>query len=131
MVITTTIILAGELCKLSLTFLSRFGGYLLAGLSRKFIEVGNIKYSYFEWKPPPTQSAPVTVLFIHGFSGCKTMWMVMAKYLPKEWHLVMLDMPGHGETSFNLNDDYSSTGLATKLNQVSSGYLHCRSSQSL
>ncbi len=101
---------------------SSFGGYLYAGLSRKFIQVGDIQLSYFERMPSFTKGKevpePTTVIFVHGFSANKTMWMIMSKHLPKEWHLVMVDMPGHGESGFNPNGDYSSYGLADKLNEV-------------
>lgn len=98
----------------------RFGGYLYAGLSRKFIEVGDINYCYFERLPssqPTEGESPVNVLFVHGFSANKTMWIIMSKYLPKTWRLVMVDMPGHGESSFNPGGDYSSQGMAAKLDE--------------
>ena len=114
----------------------RFGGYLYAGLHRKFVQVGSINYSYFERPPSGSGSGsgsataaaassttrsnsnnsssncggawagaggkgPVTLLFVHGFSANKTMWMIVSKHMPREWRLVMLDMPGHGESSFD------------------------------
>lgn len=97
----------------------RFGGYLYAGLITKSVQVGNINFSYFE--RPPSASDPKnaqTLVFVHGFSANKTMWMVMSKYLPKSWRLVMVDMPGHGDSTFLRNSDYSSNGMADKLDQV-------------
>ena len=81
--------------------------------------MNDFKYSYFERLPTGPISHPVTVVFVHGFSANKTMWMVMSKYLPQEWRLVMVDMPGHGESSFKTGSDYSSHGMADKLNGVS------------
>lgn len=105
----------------------RFGGYLIAGLARKFFEVDGICYSYFERAPAENvsdddskkQQKPVTILFLHGFTGNKTMWMLMSKYFPKEWRLIMLDLPGHGESTFKPGCNYSTLGLASKLNEVS------------
>lgn len=96
----------------------------MAGLSRKFLTVDGIEYSYFERAGTVTTDSsgrsrePATLLFLHGFTANKTMWMVMSKYLPKEWRIVMLDMPGHGESSFKPNDDYSALGLAKKIHSV-------------
>ena len=97
----------------------------MAGLSRKFRIVGDIEYSYFEragvvkTDSNGRRKEPTTLLFLHGFTANKTMWMFMAKYLPKEWRIVMLDMPGHGESSFKPKDDYSALGLAEKIHSVS------------
>ena len=42
----------------------------------------------------------------------------MVKYLPKEWRLVLVDLPGHGETTFEPNAGYCATGLTAKLHEV-------------
>jgi len=42
----------------------------------------------------------------------------MAPHFPSEWRIVMVDMPGHGESSFISGDDYSSKGMARKLHDV-------------
>ena len=41
-----------------------------------------------------------TLVFIHGFGGDKDTWPSMIKYIPSYYHCVLVDMPGHGETSF-------------------------------
>ena len=80
--------------------------------------VGDIRYSYFERLPTSPSSHPITAVFMHGFSANKTMWIVMSKYLPLDWRLVMLDMPGHGESSFKSGSDYTPRGMSDKLNEV-------------
>ena len=107
----------------------------MAGLSRKFLTVDGIEYSYFERAGTVKADSsgrskePTTLLFLHGFTANKTMWMFMSKYLPKEWRIVMLDMPGHGESSFKPNNDYSALGLAEKIHSVR--YCGCRCVQIL
>ena len=97
----------------------------MAGLRRKFLTVDGIEYSYYERAGSPKtdmdgqKREPTTLLFLHGFTANKTMWMVMSTYLPKEWRIVMLDMPGHGESSFKPNNDYSALGMADKIHSVS------------
>lgn len=100
---------------------------MVAGLSRKFLTVDGIEYSYYERAGTANKTdssgrktgEPTTLLFLHGFTANKTMWMVMSKYLPKDWRIIMLDMPGHGESSFKPNNDYSALGLAEKIHSVS------------
>lgn len=95
----------------------RFGGYLVAGLHRKFLELEDTSFSYYE--RPATQEKAPTVVFLHGFTGNKTMWMIVSRFLPKSWRIVVLDMPGHGESSFAPNCNYSTLGLTQKIHDVS------------
>ena len=105
---------------------------MVAGLSRKFLTVDGIEYSYYERAGTANKTdssgggtgEPTTLLFLHGFTANKTMWMVMSKYLPKDWRIIMLDMPGHGESSFKPNNDYSALGLAEKIHSVSVIYYY-------
>ncbi|KAL5456883.1 hypothetical protein EMCRGX_G034109 [Ephydatia muelleri] len=96
----------------------RFGGYLLAGLHRKQLTVNGITYAYFERLPVALVKDAPAVLFLHGFTADKTMWMLTIRNLPKEWWIIVLDLPGHGDTSFVQNGDYSPTGMVTKLHEV-------------
>ncbi len=63
-----------------------------------------------------------TVLFLHGFTSDKTMWTLVSKYLPKEWRVVVVDLPGHGESGFTPKCDYTAQGFAEKLHNVSAWY---------
>ena len=49
--------------------------------------------------------------------------------LPREWRILVLDMPGHGESSFDPIQDYSPFGMAEKVHMVQCcvrvGYLSC------
>lgn len=40
-----------------------------------------------------------TIVFIHGFTGSKDGWVEVAKRIPKEYHIVALDLPGHGDST--------------------------------
>lgn len=95
----------------------------MAGLHRKFIEAGGITFSYFERSETRSQQTvsapPVTLLFLHGFSASKIMWTPIASYFPAEWRIIMLDLPGHGESGFLPGADYTARGMAQKLHDVS------------
>jgi hypothetical protein len=41
-----------------------------------------------------------TFLFLHGFGGCKDDWPNIIKSIPSTYHCILVDLPGHGETTF-------------------------------
>lgn len=43
----------------------------------------------------------------------------MVRYLPKEWRLILVDLPGHGESSFEEGAKYDCFGFADKIHEVS------------
>lgn len=42
-----------------------------------------------------------SILFLHGFSLRKENWIDMMNNIPSKFHVVALDLPGHGESEFN------------------------------
>ena len=76
-----------------------------------------MSFSYYERPHSPTRH-PVTLLFLHGFTSTKESWVLVTRNLPKAWRIVVLDMPGHGESSFDPNLDYSPLGMAEKVHKV-------------
>lgn len=49
---------------------------------------------------------PVLVL-LHGFSADKYVWNRFAKRLSSQYHLIIPDLKGHGQTAYSPTDDYS------------------------
>lgn len=47
-----------------------------------------------------------TLVFLHGFGSDKDTWPSMIMYIPKKYHCIILDLPGHGETTFVDGLDY-------------------------
>jgi len=41
-----------------------------------------------------------TLVFLHGFGGDKDTWPSMIRHIPKKYHCVVVDLPGHGDTTF-------------------------------
>lgn len=37
------------------------------------------------------------IVFLHGFSADKNNWIRFVRYLPKKYHVLAIDMPGHGD----------------------------------
>jgi pimeloyl-ACP methyl ester carboxylesterase len=64
-----------------------------AGLVKKEIQVDDHKIVYLEG------GKGQTILLLHGFSANKDNWTRFAKYLTGDYHMVIPDIPGFGESS--------------------------------
>ncbi|XP_037535670.1 monoacylglycerol lipase abhd6-A [Nematolebias whitei] len=58
-----------------------------------------------------------SLLLLHGFSATKDMWLPVVNYLPRDVHVVCLDMPGHEGTSRTGAEDYSIQGQVSRIHQ--------------
>nr|KAF6310004.1 abhydrolase domain containing 6, acylglycerol lipase [Myotis myotis] len=58
-----------------------------------------------------------SVLLLHGFSAHKDMWLSLVKFLPKNLHLICVDMPGHEGTTRSPLDDLSIDGQVKRIHQ--------------
>ncbi|KAJ3603390.1 hypothetical protein NHX12_031132 [Muraenolepis orangiensis] len=63
--------------------------------------------------PGPSPS----LLFLHGFSANKDMWLPIIKFLPAWQHVVCVDMPGHEGSSRTGPEDYSIQGQVHRIHQ--------------
>ena len=74
------------------------------GLHRSKIEISDSQM--MSWQGGP-QDAKETVVMIHGYSSEKTVWMRFASHFTDKYQVLILDLPGHGETAFDpaLKDD--------------------------
>jgi abhydrolase domain-containing protein 6 len=70
-----------------------------ADLVKKEVQVDNHKIVYLEG------GKGETVVLLHGFGADKDRWTAFAKYL-KDYHLIIPDVPGFGESSQVLTDSY-------------------------
>lgn len=70
----------------------------IAGLRRTTIDVGDSRL--MTWQGGPAD-ARETVLMIHGYSADKTVWMRFAPHFTDRYRVMVLDLPGHGETPFD------------------------------
>ncbi|XP_057312781.1 monoacylglycerol lipase ABHD6-like [Hydractinia symbiolongicarpus] len=77
---------------------------LMLGFSRKTLSLdSSFTFSYIE-RGAPHPKTP-TILFVHGFSSSKECFLQTIKYLPRTYHIIAFDLPGHGETTLKENDD--------------------------
>ncbi|XP_043934728.1 monoacylglycerol lipase ABHD6 [Protopterus annectens] len=84
------------------------------GMQVKYVYAGNYQFCYsYRGKPGNKPS----ILMLHGFSAHKDMWLYVVKFLPKNLHLICVDLPGHGGTTRTCADDYSIEGQVKRIHQ--------------
>ncbi|XP_060094776.1 monoacylglycerol lipase ABHD6-like [Heteronotia binoei] len=80
----------------------------------KYFEHEGYKFCYFSrGKPGPQPS----ILMFHGFSLAKDMWLPIMKYVPKDIHVICVDLPGHGGTSRLPEESYTGIEQAKRMHQ--------------
>jgi pimeloyl-ACP methyl ester carboxylesterase len=76
------------------------------------ISIGNI--SYYENKQ--TLDKP-SVLLVHGFGAYKENWLRFSRYFKDDFHVVIVDLPGHGESVKGLDLSYTIENQVAWLNE--------------
>ncbi|RKG55322.1 alpha/beta hydrolase [Acinetobacter cumulans] len=82
-----------------------------AGLESKTLKVGEVEWRYSEGG---SRSKP-TLLLLHGLSGTRDNWNRVARYFTPYYHVIIPDLPAHGETKTPENFDLSIPNLTEKL----------------
>lgn len=82
-----------------------------AGLQTKTVKAGDVEWIYSEGG----NASKPTVLLIHGLSGTRDNWNRVARYLTPSYHVIIPDLPAHGETKTAAEFDLSIPNLAEKL----------------
>lgn len=82
-----------------------------AGLSARTLKVGDVEWAYSEGgdKTKPT------ILLVHGLSGTRDNWNRVARYLTPYYHVVIPDLPAHGDTKVPAEYDLQVPNLTEAL----------------
>ncbi|PCI62874.1 MAG: alpha/beta hydrolase [Kordiimonadales bacterium] len=83
-----------------------------AGLVQKEITVGDHNIVYLEG------GTGETLLLLHGFGGDKDNWTRFSKSLTGSYHVVALDMPGWGESTYLPTETYGVTKQVARLKAI-------------
>lgn len=95
----------------------KVAGYMMhsarskAGLTKKEIKIDDHNIVYLEGGKGPT------LLLLHGYTGSKDNWLVMAPYLTKDYHVVIPDLPGYGESSMIEKASYDLSNQMPRLHK--------------
>ena len=86
-------------------------GRRYAGLAKKEIQVDDHKIVYLDG------GKGQTILLLHGFAASKDNWIRFAKYLTKDYHVVIPDIPGFGESSQIQNENYAAESQLKRIDR--------------
>jgi pimeloyl-ACP methyl ester carboxylesterase len=64
-----------------------------AHLHTRTLQVGATRWVYYEGGKGPT------LMLLHGFGGSRENWLPTARYLGRNFHLIIPDLPGYGASS--------------------------------
>ncbi|KAA8593671.1 hypothetical protein FQN60_009787, partial [Etheostoma spectabile] len=78
------------------------------GLVVRYSHSASYRFCYSSRGTPG--GATPSLLLLHGFSATKDMWLPVVKHIPRDQHVVCVDMPGHEGTSRTGAEDYSIQG---------------------
>ena len=98
-------------------FPEKVAGYMMdvarskAGLTKKEIKIDDHNIVYLEGGKGPT------ILLLHGYTGSKDNWVMLAPYLTKDYHVVIPDIPGYGESSMIEKDSYDLSNQISRLHK--------------
>ncbi|XP_029007376.1 monoacylglycerol lipase abhd6-A-like [Betta splendens] len=85
------------------------------GLLVRYSYSGSYRFCYSSRGTP--QGPTPSLLLLHGFSASKDMWLPVVKHLPRDQHVVCVDMPGHEGTCRTGANDYSIKGQVARIHQ--------------
>lgn len=86
-----------------------------AKLTSKQLQVGNLDIAYLEG---PRRAGEQTLLLIHGFGATKENWIRFAAQLTNRFHVVIIDLPGHGESTKDLSLNYDIETQVENVHQI-------------
>ena len=68
---------------------------------KRAVRVHDVKLSYVDWGTPPNlETAPTTLLLIHGDMRTGRSWDAVARHLRDRYRIVALDSRGHGDSDW-------------------------------
>jgi len=80
-----------------------------AGMNEKSLDVNDLHFSYLDG------SSGASILMLHGFGSNKDSWNRFARHLTDKFRVIAVDLPGHGDSTSNLDDKYDVHSQALRL----------------
>jgi abhydrolase domain-containing protein 6 len=91
-----------------------------AGLEVKTAPAGDVNLTYMERLGADSKNAE-SIILVHGFSANKDNWILFTKALDKKYHVIAVDLAGHGDSEKLLTTDYGLIKQAERLDAFLSG----------
>jgi len=86
----------------------------LYGFSAHEHTVGAVQWHYWN---NHNEGKPKLVL-LHGFSATHSVWLRCARHLTRDFHILIPDLPGHGESSYAQELNYSVPNQTSRLHEL-------------
>jgi len=86
-----------------------------AGLHLKTIDADGKSISLLESEPGKNKP---TIVMVHGFAANKENWIRFAAYLTDDYHVVAMDLPGHGDSVKDFNLRYGLKDQVVYVNEI-------------
>lgn len=80
-----------------------------AGLSTQTLQVGDTDWHYYEGGDGPT------MVLLHGYASDRSVWLDSAKQLTRNFHVIIPDLPGWGDSTRHADDHYGIPAQASRL----------------
>ena len=93
--------------------LYQFGVALERGLARvgaTSIDVNGETFAYLERK-----GEGEVIVLLHGFAANKDNWVRFVRHLPRSYPVLIFDLPGHGDSSFDPQKSYDAFALTERI----------------
>lgn len=74
-----------------------------AGLELSTLFVDDFEIAVLEGKGKGERP---TLVLVHGFGASKEVWLRFSRQLKDDFHIIAIDLPGHGDSSKHMNKDY-------------------------
>ena len=91
-----------------------------ASLEVKTASADDVQLTYME-RPSSLANNAETVLLLHGFSANNDNWILFTKALDEKYHVIAVDLAGHGDSEKLLTTDYGLIKQAHRLDALMSG----------
>lgn len=85
-----------------------------AGLTSKVVTINNHDIHYLENGLKATKP---TMLMVHGFGAFKENWIKLAIELRNDFHIISIDLPGHGDSDYHQHVNYDIDQQATMIHE--------------
>jgi len=79
------------------------------------LEQGQQDFSYLE---SPKRAGQESIIMLHGFSATKEHWLRFSSHLYKQYHIIALDLLGHGANKQDLSQSYTVDSQVEYVRQV-------------
>lgn len=82
----------------------------LSGVKQVSIEVDDYTIAYLE-----RDGDGETIVFLHGFAANKDNWIRFVRHLPRSYRILIFDLPGHGDSSYDPDFHHDAFNLAGRM----------------